>query len=64
MDRKETYFMGVKVNELDGNGQCECVGCRLKRGWNRSWTRGMYERNELILCYDCLKELVEKGVIK
>lgn len=59
----QKYEICKGLYQLDGNGQCECQGCKEKTGWNRCWTSSCYEYRGVIYCSRCLREELQGDMI-
>ena len=49
------------IEKLRGNGQCECYGCKQKKGWNRVWTSLCYRYKGKIYCSKCIEEILNES---
>lgn len=47
----------VPIFRLDGDGQCSCRICEIRKGWNRIWTCMCYMINETVICNTCYSRI-------
>lgn len=55
----------IEFKRRTGNGQTRCKSCKKKGRWGLNWDSMMYDvlGVEFPICYQCLKEMKEKGEV-
>lgn len=55
----------IEYKRRTGNGQTRCKLCEKKGRWGLNWDSMMYDvlGVEFPICYQCLKEMKEKGEV-